>query len=83
MGAQATQVTRVNVRYVLCPVELSSPTGPLFGAAGPNGYICWVEFQHTLAECWALLHVVKFLANFACGGTMVGPPDGAWHQNAL
>ena len=54
MGAQATQVTRVSVRSVLCPVGLSSPAGPLFGAAGPNGYICWVEFQQL--GCPVLTH---------------------------
>ena len=25
--------------------------------------------------------MVKFGANYTCGGTMVRPSDGAWHQN--
>ena len=67
--------------FVLCPVGLSSLAGPLFGAAGPDRYISWVEFQHTLVKCWVLLHMVKFGVNYACGGTMVVLLDGAWHQD--
>ena len=25
--------------------------------------------------------MVKIGVNYACGGTMDGPPNGAWHQN--
>ena len=68
---------------VLCTLVIVSPKGLPFGAVGLNGYIHWGEFQHTLAECLALLHVIIHLGSYACGGTKAGPPDGACCQSVL
>ena len=83
MGASATHVPRVSAQSVLCTSVLVSPTGLPFGAVGLNGYNRWGEFQHTLTECLALLHVVINLGSYACGGTKVGPPDGAYCRSVL
>ena len=65
--------------------ELASVTltGKVFGVAGLNGYICWVEFQHTLVECLGLLLVVIYEVNYTCGGTKVVPLDSVYYQNIL
>ena len=70
------------VLAALCPMGFYCSIGSVLVVVLPIIYIHWVEFQHTLPECLALMHVVRSNESCSCVG-IEGAPLGDANQNTM